>query len=1286
MLFGAGLLFALLLAVAPPAGAAAGPPTLSAAEAPGFRVTGSGARAARTALGGAPPSALRGAAVAGSSLRGSGRRTLASAAFTFSAQRRAVRAFGATRPPMPRGSSARRRAGTSVRGIGDGARLWRTADRRAASATIVLREGAAIGVVRLRLPGSGRGGAAVAGARAFAGALAAKLARAQATTPFQATLDGIAPDGAITPALALRAFAIAYGPLPGVGRPRGRALGVPESATLAMQLVARVWDRISPAQRAAVERHLGAPHGGAGAAATARAAGRAGDGAPSARTSVAPLIPSPRFQAVADRFRAFFAAKLPGYNPDVRVFTTADEISTGRGGTAWADALPVNAAGQWGVGAPSYCRVRVPPTGQKQAGKPFFQLIMAHEVFHCFQFQIMTAWRQRSAWLIEGMADWAATSAYATSAAVGAGPYRLYLSTASAPAFSRAYDGTGIWHWLDQSHGVGSLWPNVPLILNGADDGASFVLAGGGDLSFQESWASAAMRLEGAGESWRQTRPYALGRLDPPAPAAAITADTTFDSARYQAQLAVVVADARRPLVGIAGLAGRLRAGIAGRDFGVLDSEKYFCTGICKCPPGRSGEIPPHERVGRPVVLGLTGGALPGKGRVAYHDLDEYCRRRERRSSGRGPSGPAESNGDPHLTSFDGLHFDFQAAGEFLLAKGGDLEVQARQEPYGNSRSVTVNTQIAARVGDRRVTVSPGAGRDDPPVVRIDGQLDPLPAGAPRPFGGGTLARESGQDGWVDITWADGSTLVVRPVGKWGVAMAMTLSGDRAGQVGGVLGDFDGRPGNDLADRGGRAIPYSVRATSGWTGLTRFKVAQEFEGRFFDALYDRFGEAWRISQRESLFDYGPGQSTKTFTLRRIPGKPVDSEELRRQQREEAERICRAAGVTQPGPLEDCIVDVAATGNAAFAEDAKLAQDAASVIWQKLPVGTAITGEIALARAGDGSLVVGWNRDAGGNARQLGAVRIDAAGRAGGEETIAAADGSLGLLTAADGSIRALSAEIPSGASSGVYQYARDGAGAWSPLGLVTGYGSSYAGAPSGVGLPDGGLVTVSPMAGLARVFRGAPALDDGLTVPAPEGCYGSSPSIARDGASGAVWVAWLQWDCPQVGLFAAPYDPATGAFGAPVQAPGSSWGGDYPSLNLDEAVALTARPDRDGLWLAYESGARGDVALWRIGAPRATTLPRRQSEARDVRISADAADGRLWVVWEEQGRLWVQRTGADGAPDGAARPVATPRNDSGDLLRLSDLEISAGGGGLDLVHGLRRGDTPGALSHARLSP
>jgi hypothetical protein len=74
--------------------------------------------------------------------------------------------------------------------------------------------------------------------------------------------------------------------------------------------------------------------------------------------------------------------------------------------------------------------------------------------------------------------------------------------------------------------------------------------------------------------------------------------------------------------------------------------------------------------------------------------------------------------GDTHITTLDGVKYDFQAVGEFvaLQGDGGDnLEIQTRQtavatqgpgnDPYsGLTTCVSVNTAVAARVGNSRVS------------------------------------------------------------------------------------------------------------------------------------------------------------------------------------------------------------------------------------------------------------------------------------------------------------------------------------------------------------------------------------------------------------------------------------------------------------------------------------------------------------------------------------------------------------------------------------------------------
>ena len=461
----------------------------------------------------------------------------------------------------------------------------------------------------------------------------------------------------------MKAFALVYGPLPGVRPPKGRAAANVEG-TEAMGMVARVWDQLTPEQRQAVDAALGAPHD-----ATSARTGRVPRQGQGPQPQV--LTPSPQYQAIIEKWANVYRAKLPGVEPaPIRVFTASQEIVGTDGGTAYADALPVGANGEWGTGPIAYCRVRVPPLGQKQKGA-FKQLVLAHETFHCFQFAINPGWPSLGLWIREGMADWAATSVVPATAAVGAGPYKGYLGSFSSPLFSRSYGGTGFWHWADEVAGVGSLWPKVFGILTAASNEASFAAAGGTTPAFVQTWASAAWRLNAAGASWHQARPYDISNVSLASEADIVTSGTALTTEPYQARDAMVSSNPDMPLVELTGLEGQFRAAESSNDYGLITQPTYFCWGKCKCPPKSDGKLPPHQKVKAAwLATGLTGGAAGAQAHVTYHSLDEFCKKKDD-DENRKPSGPGETNGDPHLTSWDGLHFDFQAAGEFLLARSG---------------------------------------------------------------------------------------------------------------------------------------------------------------------------------------------------------------------------------------------------------------------------------------------------------------------------------------------------------------------------------------------------------------------------------------------------------------------------------------------------------------------------------------------------------------------------------------------------------------------------------------
>src|SRR6185312_1829678 len=137
-------------------------------------------------------------------------------------------------------------------------------------------------------------------------------------------------------------------------------------------------------------------------------------------------------------------------------------------------------------------------------------------------------------------------------------------------------------------------------------------------------------------------------------------------------------------------------------------------------------------------------------------------------------------------------------------------------------------------------------------------------------------------------------------VGAWGVSASMRLADARRGRVEGMLGNFDGNPANDIAPHGGRALAQPPP---------------------FATLYPAFADSWRVAR--SLFDYGPGQSTATFTDRAFPHSAAELADAAA--RSAAEAICRNAGVFDLTTLQNCILDVGLTGQPAFASDAAAAQ-------------------------------------------------------------------------------------------------------------------------------------------------------------------------------------------------------------------------------------------------------------------------------------------------------------------------------------------------------------------------
>jgi hypothetical protein len=248
--------------------------------------------------------------------------------------------------------------------------------------------------------------------------------------------------------------------------------------------------------------------------------------------------------------------------------------------------------------------------------------------------------------------------------------------------------------------------------------------------------------------------------------------------------------------------------------------------------------------------------------------------------------------GDPRYRTFDGLFYEFQGVGEYILLESldDDLVIQTRQAPWRDSTTVSINSGVAAQVGTDRV----GIYVDQASELYINGEPTELASGERRQLDGGSVRRE---DNRYTVMWADQTTLVTSLRSDF-MDLRVLIAPERAGRVVGLLGDANGSRANDLATREGSVFEQPLT---------------------FEQLYQEYGNSWRISQEESLLDYlgeAAGIGTAFYTDFNFPSTvPTVTDEALAF----AEEVCNAADITDPILLEACILDVAITGDPSFAE-------------------------------------------------------------------------------------------------------------------------------------------------------------------------------------------------------------------------------------------------------------------------------------------------------------------------------------------------------------------------------
>jgi hypothetical protein len=168
-------------------------------------------------------------------------------------------------------------------------------------------------------------------------------------------------------------------------------------------------------------------------------------------------------------------------------------------------------------------------------------------------------------------------------------------------------------------------------------------------------------------------------------------------------------------------------------------------------------------------------------------------------------------------------------------------------------------------------------------------------------------------DGVIEITDARGMQLVVTPRYStnrqaWYLNINVYNTGARLGTMG-ALGKGSWLP----------ALPDGSSLGP--------KPATETER--YQALYEKFADAWRVTDQTSLFDYAPGTSTATFTLDEWPRNHPQSCNIEGQTSvqpvtaEVAEEACK--NVVNAVQRADCTFDVMITGEKEFAKSYEVMQ-------------------------------------------------------------------------------------------------------------------------------------------------------------------------------------------------------------------------------------------------------------------------------------------------------------------------------------------------------------------------
>jgi hypothetical protein len=538
-------------------------------------------------------------------------------------------------------------------------------------------------------------------------------------------VEAIGPDGIPDRETALRLFALAVGPVPGVEVDAERR--VIRSASLALRAVRAHWEELSDAQRAAIDRALDLP-----AETVSIQIPEVGDETSSRPMVMAGLVPplglsEPAAPAAEQNHpyteeviralreasiwvRAAITARMDGedipgpieidlapceiQNPDPEV-PGGKALGCAEG--VYGDQSPGT---KWGSGPYQGCRVRV--SGVALAGGAAVVVnTLAHEIFHCFQFhgyETTAAFARAPSWVIEGGAEWVGNDVTGDLAETDY-LYNPWFLAPQTSLFGRSYSAVGFWSHLDESGK--SPYDVFRFVWLTVGSPAAFRGTAAADTpTFLDSWASSLTRLDAFGRAWDTEGAGIPGRDVQAVPETWDVANGStveMHTAPYTARVfrLQVSADVLR-------IGGSGHARISDGAVDTVAFPASFCTKPGGCEPCPGSEQVPPAPLGQDPYFVLTGGVDGSTFTVAGESMDVDCPT----PSPSPPSPSPDDDEDEFCRRYEAL-IDWtvrNSASELTQPWAAEIARQTREmRPFAPDRLVS-HVDLFHRVYDRYAT------------------------------------------------------------------------------------------------------------------------------------------------------------------------------------------------------------------------------------------------------------------------------------------------------------------------------------------------------------------------------------------------------------------------------------------------------------------------------------------------------------------------------------------------------------------------------------------------------